>query len=204
MDVFLPNKHRYRGNMGPKNIGTICLHIFTGLRYLHDEKNLLHRDLKPDNVLINTTPVTAVIGGLGSCAREGESYDHGVGTRLYFPPERLALCHITTNDAKEKRDAAKEIAYGRLAEIFAASWICADLLTKDGLLSLLYDSEKCIGATEAAINQVAARLKANQKEFSGAFRDLFTWVIQGLSQKPVQRPNAARMVERVENMMGQL
>ena len=45
--------------------------ILTGMAYLNEECGILHRDLKPDNIMINLNPLVAKIidfghlGGLG-------------------------------------------------------------------------------------------------------------------------------------------
>ncbi|KAL6759606.1 kinase-like domain-containing protein [Haematococcus lacustris] len=73
---------------------TMLRDIAEAMAYLHS-CNILHRDLKLDNVLLQTTPqgVVAKVAdlGLGAIMRAGHSHLSGerVGTRLYSAPEVL-------------------------------------------------------------------------------------------------------------------
>lgn len=68
--------------------------LINGLRYLHEEKSVIHRDLKPDNVLFSNGDgfvLPVKIGDFGlSRPFEGEgsgSKSAGVGSHLYRAPE---------------------------------------------------------------------------------------------------------------------
>ena len=78
---------------------TICLSIASGIEFLHS-KGVLHRDLKPQNILYNTNPSFSVkISDFGlskilqttQTRGQSESVMHSkAGTRCWMAPERLA------------------------------------------------------------------------------------------------------------------
>lgn len=77
---------------------TICLSLASGIEFLH-KQDVLHRDLKPQNILYRTHPnFTAKISDFGlskilqptECSSESESVMHSkAGTRCWMAPELL-------------------------------------------------------------------------------------------------------------------
>jgi serine/threonine protein kinase len=66
--------------------------IFSGLQYLHDEKNILHRDLKPGNILIGSysdlSKIKIIDFGLAILDKQNAKMDYEkCGTLSYQPPE---------------------------------------------------------------------------------------------------------------------
>ena len=72
------------------------VHMAEGLCYIHS-KNLVHRDIKPDNILISAsaTDVLLKISDFGLCKEtsfQGSYSQSGInGTLHYMPPETLEL-----------------------------------------------------------------------------------------------------------------
>mmetsp|Transcript_63478 Transcript_63478/g.87681 ORF Transcript_63478/g.87681 Transcript_63478/m.87681 type:complete len:85 (+) Transcript_63478:43-297(+) len=65
--------------------------VLTGLKYMHEEKNLIHRDLKPDNIMMKSYERLdhCVLIDFGLAINyENEILDFPeCGTLLYKPPE---------------------------------------------------------------------------------------------------------------------
>lgn len=66
-----------------------------GLVYLHEEKNQIHRDIKSDNILIESANGMAKLTDFGISKRlgqgvEGPSTRTYTGTLCYMSPERMA------------------------------------------------------------------------------------------------------------------
>lgn len=82
---------------GIKNEYVLCAiakQVLAGLHYLHDTKNIIHRDMKPANVLINSIGMIKISDfGLSKALEEEEedaSQQSCVGTFSYMSPERMS------------------------------------------------------------------------------------------------------------------
>ncbi|PRQ18707.1 putative protein-serine/threonine kinase CMGC-RCK family [Rosa chinensis] len=70
-------------------IRAMCFQVFQGLVFMHDQHGYIHRDLKPDNLLVNQGVIK--ISDLGA-AREinsGPPFSDYITTRWYRAPEML-------------------------------------------------------------------------------------------------------------------
>ena len=74
--------------MNEENAVPVIKQIVEGLKYLHEE-GILHRDLKPDNIFINSG--IAKIGDLGFAVKRHQPYQEKmrIGSPLYMGPEAL-------------------------------------------------------------------------------------------------------------------
>ena len=80
-------------------IKTIMRQILGGMQYMHDDLKILHRDIKPDNIMINTNPLTAKIIDFGTCkdcSLENCNHTAYVSTRWYRAPECVLRSHQYT------------------------------------------------------------------------------------------------------------
>lgn len=66
----------------------IVADVLDALAYLHDDNRLVHRDIKPGNVLLDGPRRRGFVGDLGSAAElENGRVPAGAGTPLYIAPE---------------------------------------------------------------------------------------------------------------------
>jgi len=89
---------QHGGVMSKQDVRTILLGIARGMRYLHEEKSIMHRDLKTANILI-TNRLEAKISNL-SLAREftgdgSSAYTVETGSYRWMAPEVIA--HLKYN-----------------------------------------------------------------------------------------------------------
>lgn len=67
------------------------LHILQALDYLHNVRRIVHHDIKPENILIDSSDIAKLSDfGISSNLEEGHSdemLNSEYGTKLYLPPE---------------------------------------------------------------------------------------------------------------------
>ena len=101
-------------------IRVIMKQILTGLQYLHDDLGIMHRDLKPDNIMVNENPLIARIIDFGTCKDltiEGGPHTSYVSTRWYRAPECVLRSHH----------------YNFVSDVFAAGCIMGELYLQQPL-----------------------------------------------------------------------
>jgi serine/threonine protein kinase len=80
------------GRLPEPILGMISIAVMKGLRYLRDNHKVIHRDVKPSNILVNSAGDIKLcdFGVSGRLLTTGESYVNTfVGTRSYMAPERI-------------------------------------------------------------------------------------------------------------------
>ncbi|EGR28069.1 mitogen-activated protein kinase kinase 1, putative [Ichthyophthirius multifiliis] len=80
------------GKVNETIIKYVTYQILKGIQYLHKELKIIHRDIKPGNVLVNSQGEIK-ISDLGICGQVNGTLDQKntfVGTTIYMSPERLA------------------------------------------------------------------------------------------------------------------
>ncbi len=82
------------------HVTSLCFDVANGLRFLH-MNNILHRDVKPENVLIFQTGenTLAKLGdfGISSAINQGTTHTTALGTELWMSPEALTKLHQGKN-----------------------------------------------------------------------------------------------------------
>lgn len=68
----------------------VCKHVLLGLQYLRDSQRIIHRDVKPSNILINTAGAVKLCDFGVSGELTNTLANTFVGTRSYMSPERLS------------------------------------------------------------------------------------------------------------------
>ena len=97
----------------------LLMDYLRGLIYLHDEKGIMHRDIKPDNLgLLTLCPPRGIILDLDSATSEETSNDAGHGTVSYQAPEIINLKILPKDNRRN---------YGRSVDVWAlgVSAFCA-------------------------------------------------------------------------------
>ncbi|CAF1187676.1 unnamed protein product, partial [Didymodactylos carnosus] len=77
----------------PFSINNMIIQIINGLKYIHDDVGLIHRDMKPPNILVEKNKPSFLIADFGFAHREPMSIK---GTRGYFAPELLSSYGLIT------------------------------------------------------------------------------------------------------------
>lgn len=82
--------------MQPKQLVTLVYQLLSGLDYMHNDCGLAHRDLKPQNILLDAAGNKLKIADFGSATEPGASPGSytpgGVCTHSYCAPEHLLRC----------------------------------------------------------------------------------------------------------------
>ncbi len=117
---YLENYQRQTGQMGlPEDqCAKIMKGLFRALAYLHDEQNMIHRDIKPDNIILGSykdlSKIKLLDFGLAVQDTLNTITDFAkCGTFLYKPPEQVINI----------------FAYAKKADIWASGIIMFYLLT---------------------------------------------------------------------------
>ena len=77
------------GRIEEKWVGRIAVSVINGLTYLKEQFNILHRDVKPSNMLVNSQGEIKLCDFGVSCMLIDSMANSFVGTRSYMAPERL-------------------------------------------------------------------------------------------------------------------
>nr|CAD56893.1 MAP kinase kinase 2 [Meloidogyne artiellia] len=77
------------GRITEKWVGRIAVAVIDGLTYLKEQFNILHRDVKPSNMLVNSRGEIKLCDFGVSCMLIDSMANSFVGTRSYMAPERL-------------------------------------------------------------------------------------------------------------------
>ncbi|PMD17845.1 kinase-like protein [Hyaloscypha hepaticicola] len=75
---------------------TLIEQMLEGLAFIHRE-GCMHRDIRPENVLVSSSPLQAVIIDLDYATFDKTSKDYMKGTIRYLAPEVIALKHGTAS-----------------------------------------------------------------------------------------------------------
>lgn len=69
----------------------ITIHLLKGLDYLHKQKKIIHRDIKPHNILLTTNGSVKIADfGVSYIIRNSfDSIQNYAGTVSYMSPERI-------------------------------------------------------------------------------------------------------------------
>eukprot|EP00300_Choanocystis_sp_HF-7_P041580 c8353_g1_i1.p1 GENE.c8353_g1_i1~~c8353_g1_i1.p1 ORF type:complete len:323 (-),score=63.25 c8353_g1_i1:76-1044(-) len=110
------DKSKAKGLRIPEPVlGKIASAMLNGMNYLKKEKNVMHRDIKPDNVLVSRSGSVKLCDLGISKKLEGSIARTNIGTTLYLSPERIdptACDYNVTADVWSFGIALMELARG--------------------------------------------------------------------------------------------
>ncbi|SDG77647.1 serine/threonine protein kinase [Pseudonocardia oroxyli] len=93
---------------------SLTCNILDALHYLHVERNLVHRDIKPGNIFLANDLKTALLGDFGSAASiQNGSASCAGGTPLYKAPEWRSGSYTTQSDLYSLGLVLREMLGGR-------------------------------------------------------------------------------------------
>uniref|UniRef100_A0A3Q3VK29 Dual specificity mitogen-activated protein kinase kinase 2 n=1 Tax=Mola mola TaxID=94237 RepID=A0A3Q3VK29_MOLML len=83
------------GRMPEEILGKVSIAVLRGLAYLRDKHQIMHRDVKPSNILVNSRGEIKLCDFGVSGQLIDSMANSFVGTRSYMSPERLQGTHYT-------------------------------------------------------------------------------------------------------------
>ncbi|XP_022690327.1 dual specificity mitogen-activated protein kinase kinase 1-like isoform X1 [Varroa jacobsoni] len=128
LDLVLRRAHRIPEDV----LGKVTMSVLKGLSYLREKHQIMHRDVKPSNILVNSSGEIKLCDFGVSGQLIDSMANSFVGTRSYMAPERLQGTHYTVqSDIWSLGLSLVEMAIGRypipppdhreLAAIFGAA-----------------------------------------------------------------------------------
>lgn len=102
------------GSIPEKILGKVTIAVFKGLNYLREKHQIMHRDVKPSNILVNSRGEIKICDFGVSGQLIDSMANSFVGTRSYMSPERLQGTHYTVqSDIWSLGLSLVEMAIGR-------------------------------------------------------------------------------------------
>ncbi|XP_057365474.1 calcium-dependent protein kinase 2-like [Daphnia carinata] len=204
--VFLnsDDPKKYKGPM-PRQI-EVFHQLATGLAYIHS-KNLIHRDIKPNNVLIKRSPgqdektiIKLADFGLAKKVTERGSYSWTgrEGTRNWYAPEVL---HLFLNKNKKKEDEEAEKKRGTVkSDVFVLGLVFGYLFLEGE--HLFGSSEKENEIHDNIIGGRAVNMKNIDAELRKYYED--DLLNKMLQHDSVKRISSKEVVEQLESITEKL
>ncbi|XP_060804976.1 cyclin-dependent kinase-like 4 [Amyelois transitella] len=184
------------GGLGEDTAKKHLYQLLKGIEYCH-QNSIIHRDVKPENVLVSNTGIVKLcdLGFARALAAPGEPYTEYVATRWYRAPELLVAEH----------------RYGPEVDIWAIGCLFSEMLTGDPLFPGDSDIDqlaliiKTVGKLAPRHQQVVSRLsggaalgaaggtpaRVNNLPGAGAGRELLAACLR---TEPRARPSASALL----------
>ncbi|XP_067338742.1 lymphokine-activated killer T-cell-originated protein kinase homolog isoform X1 [Channa argus] len=186
------------------NVEKVALHVARGLQYLHNEKKLLHGDIKSCNVVIKGDFETVKICDVGVSLqldenmRVADPQAEYIGTEPWKPKEAL-------DDGGEITDKADVFAYGlTLWEMMTLAMPHLEMLED-------YDEEEEEGSTlcedsmeisfdeDSYYERLGTRPPLDTEALGSSYRRMVELFYLCTEEDPKKRPSAAQVVQALEN-----
>ncbi|XP_012685149.2 lymphokine-activated killer T-cell-originated protein kinase homolog [Clupea harengus] len=181
-------------------IETVALHVVRGLKYLHNEKKLLHGDMKSCNVVIRGDFDTVKICDVGVSLRLDENMQvsdpkaHYIGTEPWKPKEALEGGIIT--------DKSDIFAYGlTLWEMMTLSMPHLEMLDEedeDDDDEVDDESFEEDFDEDAYYDRLGSRPPLDTETLGGAYQRMVELFCLCTEEDPRKRPSAAQILQVLE------
>ncbi|XP_061560490.1 lymphokine-activated killer T-cell-originated protein kinase homolog [Phycodurus eques] len=181
------------------DVEKVALHVARGLQYLHNEKKLLHGDMKSCNVVVKGNFDAIKICDVGVSLQLDENMTVSdpeaeyIGTEPWNPKEALEAGDIT--------DKADIFAYGlTLWEMMTLAMPHMDLLEHDGEEEE-QDEDESIEASfdeDAYYARLGTRPPLDAEALGESYRRMLELFYVCTEEDPERRPSAAQIVQALE------
>ncbi|XP_008280601.1 lymphokine-activated killer T-cell-originated protein kinase homolog [Stegastes partitus] len=181
------------------NIEKVALHVARGLQYLHNEKKLLHGDMKSCNVVIKGDFETVKICDVGVSLQLDENLRVSdpkaeyIGTEPWNPKETL-------EEGGEITDKADIFAYGlTLWEMMTLAMPHLEMLDDDDDEEGEEDSMEESFDEDAYYERLGTRPSLDSEALGGSYRRMVELFYLCTEENPKKRPSAAQIVQALES-----
>jgi NIMA (never in mitosis gene a)-related kinase len=208
---LLAQCRRHRMHLHEAVIWHVLAQAADALQFLHSRR-LLHRDLKPDNLLL-TAALDVKVADLGVGRRLNNTAEHAytaVGTPAYMSPE--AVSGMGCRDSSD--------VWGLGCIVYELATLCPAFPHNDNLYHLAHSittlpytpisdiagpGAPCMSPGVTAVRKMVGIPESG--DWSGFGRGVYSgtleWVTQGMLRKdPDQRPTAAQVLEVARQALG--
>lgn len=179
------------------NIEQVALHVARGLKYLHNERKLLHGDMKSCNVVIKGDFETVKICDVGVSLPLDENMKVSdpkaeyIGTEPWNSNEAMVGGEIT--------DKADIFSYGlTLWEMMTLAMPHLETLDQDDDREDEGDSEESFDE-DAYYERLGTRPSLDAEALGGAYRRMVELFYLCTEEDPKKRPSAAQIVQALES-----
>nr|XP_019963835.1 PREDICTED: lymphokine-activated killer T-cell-originated protein kinase [Paralichthys olivaceus] len=181
------------------NIEKVALHVARGLQYLHNERKLLHGDMKSCNVVIKGDFETVKICDVGVSLQLDENLSVSdpravyIGTEPWKPMEALE----EGGDISNKADI---FAYGlTLWEMMTLAMPHLEMLGDDGDEEDDEDSTEESFDEDAYYERLGTRPALDAEALGSSYRRMVELFYLCTEEDPKKRPSAAQIVQALES-----
>ncbi|XP_062293455.1 lymphokine-activated killer T-cell-originated protein kinase homolog isoform X1 [Scomber scombrus] len=199
-DLIEKRKEDGLGAFPAANIQKVALHVARGLQYLHNEKKLLHGDMKSCNVVIKGDFETVKICDVGVSLQLDENMRVSdpeaeyIGTEPWKPKEALE------EEEGEITDKADIFAFGlTLWEMMTLAMPHLEMLEHDEEEEEGEDSMEESFDEEAYYEKLGTRPALDAEALGGSYQRMVELFYLCTEEDPEKRPSASQILQALES-----